>query len=85
MSHSDYPCGDKRRDQRIDVLCRTPPKTVARLFNGMPRQPDAARLRHAGPAAVAAMLTYLLAHALIKSGIFFMTGIMLHRLRSISE
>lgn len=38
-----------------------------------------------GPMAVAAMLTYLLAHALIKSGLFFTTGIMLHRLRSISE
>ena len=38
-----------------------------------------------GPLAVAAMLTYLLAHSLIKSGLFFVTGIMLHRLRSISE
>jgi multicomponent Na+:H+ antiporter subunit D len=38
-----------------------------------------------GPLAVAAMLTYLLAHALIKSALFFTTGIMLHRLRSISE
>jgi multicomponent Na+:H+ antiporter subunit D len=38
-----------------------------------------------GPLAVAAMLTYLLAHALIKSGLFFVTGIMLHRLRSVSE
>jgi multicomponent Na+:H+ antiporter subunit D len=38
-----------------------------------------------GPLAIAAMLTYLLAHALIKSGLFFVSGIMLHRLRSISE
>ncbi len=38
-----------------------------------------------GPLAVAAMLTYLLAHALIKSGLFFVSGIILHRLRSISE
>ena len=38
-----------------------------------------------GPLAVAAMLTYVLAHALIKSGLFFTTGVMLHRLRSISE
>jgi multicomponent Na+:H+ antiporter subunit D len=38
-----------------------------------------------GPLAVAAMLTYLLGHALIKSGLFFVSGIMLHRLRSISE
>jgi multicomponent Na+:H+ antiporter subunit D len=38
-----------------------------------------------GPQAIAAMLTYLLAHAFIKSGLFFMTGILLHRLRSISE
>lgn len=38
-----------------------------------------------GPMAIAAMLTYLLAHALIKSGLFFTSGIMLHRFRSISE
>ena len=37
------------------------------------------------PLAVAAMLTYLLAHALIKSSLFFTSGIILHRLRSISE
>ena len=37
------------------------------------------------PLAVAAMLTYLLAHALIKSSLFFTSGIVLHRLRSISE
>jgi multicomponent Na+:H+ antiporter subunit D len=38
-----------------------------------------------GPLAVAAMFTYLLAHALVKSGLFFVSGIILHRLRSISE
>jgi multicomponent Na+:H+ antiporter subunit D len=37
------------------------------------------------PAAIAAMLAYLLVHALLKSGLFFITGIMLHRLRSIGE
>jgi multicomponent Na+:H+ antiporter subunit D len=37
------------------------------------------------PLAVAAMLTYVLAHALIKSSLFFTSGIILHRLRSISE
>jgi multicomponent Na+:H+ antiporter subunit D len=38
-----------------------------------------------GPLAVAAMLTYLLAHALVKSGLFFTAGTVLHRFRSISE
>ena len=38
-----------------------------------------------GPLAIAAMLTYLLGHALIKSGLFFVSGMMLHRLRSINE
>ena len=38
-----------------------------------------------GPLAVAAVFTYLLAHALVKSGLFFASGIILHRLRSISE
>ncbi len=37
------------------------------------------------PLAVAALLTYLLAHALIKSSLFFCSGILLHRLRTISE
>jgi multicomponent Na+:H+ antiporter subunit D len=37
------------------------------------------------PLAIAAMLTYLLAHAFIKSSLFFTSGIILHRLRSISE
>jgi multicomponent Na+:H+ antiporter subunit D len=38
-----------------------------------------------GPLATAAMLTYLLAHAFVKSGLFFTAGMILHRLRSISE
>jgi multicomponent Na+:H+ antiporter subunit D len=38
-----------------------------------------------GPGAVAAMLTYVLAHAFVKSGLFFTAGVILHRLRSISE
>jgi len=38
-----------------------------------------------GATAVAAMLTYLLAHAFIKSSLFFTSGMMLHRFRSISE
>ncbi len=38
-----------------------------------------------GPLAIAAMLTYLLGHALVKSSLFFTSGILLHRLRSISE
>jgi multicomponent Na+:H+ antiporter subunit D len=37
------------------------------------------------PLAIAAMLTYVLAHALIKSSLFFTSGIILHHLRSISE
>ena len=37
------------------------------------------------PIAVAAMLTYVLAHALVKSSLFFTSGIILHRLRSVSE
>ncbi len=38
-----------------------------------------------GPLAIAGMLIYLLAHAFAKSGLFFVSGIVLHRLRSISE
>ncbi|HEV2276104.1 MAG TPA: proton-conducting transporter membrane subunit, partial [Acidobacteriaceae bacterium] len=38
-----------------------------------------------GPLAIAAKFTYLLAHAFVKSGLFFTSGILLHRLRSISE
>ncbi len=35
--------------------------------------------------AIAAMLIYLVAHAFIKAGLFFTSGILLHRLRAISE
>ncbi len=38
-----------------------------------------------GPLAIAAMLLYLLAHALIKGGLFFVTGMLLHRLRTVTE
>jgi multicomponent Na+:H+ antiporter subunit D len=38
-----------------------------------------------GPLAIAAMLTYLVGHALVKSALFFISGIILHRLRSMSE
>ncbi len=38
-----------------------------------------------GELAAAAMLTYLVAHLFIKSSLFFTSGILLHRLRSISE
>ncbi len=38
-----------------------------------------------GQLAIAAMLTYPAAHAFIKSVSFFVSGIMLHRLRSMSE
>ena len=38
-----------------------------------------------GPVAVAGMLIYLLGHAFSKSGLFFSAGILLHRLRSVSE
>ncbi len=38
-----------------------------------------------GSLAVAAMLCYVVAHAFLKSGLFFVSGIMLHELRSISE
>ncbi len=37
------------------------------------------------PLAVAAFLTYLLAHALVKSSLFFCSGILLQSLRTISE
>ncbi|HEY0785115.1 MAG TPA: complex I subunit 5 family protein [Acidobacteriaceae bacterium] len=37
------------------------------------------------PVAIAGFFTYLLAHALIKSALFFLSGILLHRLRTISE
>jgi multicomponent Na+:H+ antiporter subunit D len=38
-----------------------------------------------GPLAIAALLIYLVAHAFVKSSLFFVTGIILHRLRSMSE
>jgi multicomponent Na+:H+ antiporter subunit D len=38
-----------------------------------------------GAAAISAMLLYLVAHALIKAALFFLCGILLHRLRSMSE
>lgn len=37
------------------------------------------------PASVAGFLLYLLAHAFVKSALFFVAGILLHRLRSMSE
>lgn len=43
---------------------------------GMPSQ---------APLATAGFLLYLLAHAFIKSALFFVAGILLHRLRTISE
>lgn len=38
-----------------------------------------------GPDAVSAMLLYLVAHAFIKAALFFLCGVLLHRLRSMSE
>ncbi len=38
-----------------------------------------------GPLATAGFLIYLLGHALIKSALFFVAGILLHRLRTVSE
>ncbi len=38
-----------------------------------------------GAAAIAATFTYMLAHAFIKAALFFTAGIVLHRLRSMSE
>ena len=38
-----------------------------------------------GPLAIAALLIYLVAHAFTKSSLFFVSGIVLHRLRSMSE
>ena len=38
-----------------------------------------------GPLATAGLLTYVLAHAFIKSALFFVAGILLHRLRTASE
>lgn len=44
-----------------------------------------ATLAAGGPLALAAMLTYLLAHALVKGGLFFLSGVLLHSRRSITE
>ena len=38
-----------------------------------------------GAEAITAMFTYLLAHALVKGGLFFLAGVLLHKLRAISE
>lgn len=38
-----------------------------------------------GPKATAALLNYVFAHAWVKGSLFFVSGILLHRLRSISE
>lgn len=38
-----------------------------------------------GALGLAAMLTYLLAHALVKGGLFFLSGVLLHHLRSNTE
>jgi multicomponent Na+:H+ antiporter subunit D len=38
-----------------------------------------------GPIATAGFLTYMLAHGLVKSALFFVSGILLHRLRTVSE
>jgi multicomponent Na+:H+ antiporter subunit D len=38
-----------------------------------------------GAAAISAMLLYLVAHALVKAALFFLCGVLLHRLRSMSE
>ena len=39
----------------------------------------------ASPASVAGWLTYLYAHAMAKAGLFFTSGILLHRLEALSE
>jgi multicomponent Na+:H+ antiporter subunit D len=44
-----------------------------------------AALAAGGPLGLAAMLAYLLAHAFIKGGLFFLTGVLLHTQRSITE
>jgi multicomponent Na+:H+ antiporter subunit D len=38
-----------------------------------------------GAAAISAMLLYLVAHAFVKAALFFLCGLLLHRLRSMSE
>lgn len=44
-----------------------------------------AALAAGGPLGLAAMLTYLLAHAFVKSALFFISGVLLHNRRSITE
>jgi multicomponent Na+:H+ antiporter subunit D len=44
-----------------------------------------AALAAGGPLGLAAMLTYLLAHAFIKAALFFLSGVLLHNQRSITE
>jgi multicomponent Na+:H+ antiporter subunit D len=44
-----------------------------------------AALAAGGPLGLAAMLAYLLAHALVKSSLFFISGVLLHNRRSITE
>ncbi len=44
-----------------------------------------AALAAGGPLGIAAMLAYLVAHAFIKGGLFFLSGVLLHNQRSITE
>jgi multicomponent Na+:H+ antiporter subunit D len=51
----------------------------------MPYRPYAGGTAIQGPAAISAMLLYLVAHAFVKATLFFLCGVLLHRLRSMSE
>ncbi len=44
-----------------------------------------AALAAGGPLGLAAMLTYLVAHAFVKGGLFFLSGVLLHTQNSITE
>jgi multicomponent Na+:H+ antiporter subunit D len=44
-----------------------------------------AALAAGGPLGLAAMLTYLIAHAFVKGGLFFLSGVLLHTQNSITE
>lgn len=44
-----------------------------------------AALAAGGALGLAAMLTYLIAHAFVKGGLFFLSGVLLHNQRSITE
>lgn len=44
-----------------------------------------AALAAGGPLGLAAMMTYLVAHAFVKGGLFFLSGVLLHNQRSITE